>query len=152
MRVVRPTASVWIVGAHGGAGETTLADLVEGWEAADHSWPTPSDLSFQCPVLLVARTDSRGLNAARSALRQWASGVLGEHVELLGLVLVADAPGKLPKPLRHLLEVVSGGAPRLWEIPWVEAWRTGEPLPLSALPKQLRQLVADASVLSGHGA
>jgi hypothetical protein len=149
--VVRPTASVWVVGSHGGAGETTLADLVDEWEATGHTWPTPSDLSFNCPVLLVARADKRGLDAAREALRQWASGVLGDHVNLLGLVLVADAPGRLPKPLRHLVEVVSGGAPRLWEVPWVEAWRTGEPLERSALPKALRQLIADASLLSGHG-
>jgi len=32
-------------------------------------------------------------------------------VRLLGLVLVADTPGKVPAPIRDLAKVVGGGAP-----------------------------------------
>jgi len=32
-------AAVWWLGAHGGAGESTLEELFSGSRAADHSWP-----------------------------------------------------------------------------------------------------------------
>ena len=50
----------------------------------------------------------------------------GAAVDLLGLAVLADAPGKTPKPLRDFAAIVGGGAPRLWTLPWVEAWRHGE--------------------------
>ena len=38
-------AAVWWLGAHGGAGESTLEELFSGSRAADHSWPlTAADL------------------------------------------------------------------------------------------------------------
>jgi hypothetical protein len=42
-------------------------------------------------------------------------------------VVVADMPGRLPRPLRELLDLVSGGWPRIWRIDWIEALRLGEP-------------------------
>lgn len=149
LRMTRPTASLWVVGAHGGAGERSVAALLPEWEAAGHAWPTPADLSQRCPAVLVARTNASGLQAAQLALTQWASGVLGPATVLLGLVLVADAPGRIPKPLRELGAHVSGGAPRTWHVGWVDEWRLGEPLVDDALPKQLRHLIADLTVLSG---
>lgn len=149
VRMVRPTASLWVVGAHGGSGEGSIAGLHDSWEATDHAWPTPSDLSLRCPSILVARTHAPGLRAAQKALTQWASGVLGPSTALLGLVLVADAPGRLPKPLRELAAHVAGGAPRTWNVGWVEAWRLGEQLDETDLPKPLRQLTADLTALSG---
>ncbi len=67
----------------------------------------------------------RGLKAARGALIQWASGA-APAVDLLGLAILADAPGKLPKPLREFAALVGGGAPRLWMLPWVGSWRLGD--------------------------
>jgi hypothetical protein len=64
-------------------------------------------------------------------------------VQLLGLVAVADAPGRLPRPLRDLLRLVSGGVPRMWEMPWVESWRLGDPPTPSTLPPAYAQLAAD---------
>jgi hypothetical protein len=52
-------------------------------------------------VLLVCRADMRGLTTARSALTQWASGA-APPVDLLGLAVLADAPGKTPKALAGL--------------------------------------------------
>jgi hypothetical protein len=57
-------------------------------------------------------------------MRQWAAGLV-PSVEVLGLVVMADAPGRVPRSLRDLLQVVSGGVPRTWTVPWVEAWRVG---------------------------
>ncbi len=139
------SATLWVVGAHGGSGESTLAELDESWKAAGHAWPElPDGAPVACVV--VARTNVRSLLAARTALTQWAASAAGESVRLLGLVLVADAPGKVPAPIRDLAKVVGGGAPRVWHVPWVEAWRLGDPVTertpraVSKLASQLRSL------------
>ena len=124
-RTVTGTATLWVTGAHGGAGESRLAGLLDGARATDRAWPVHDDASGKPSVLLVCRSDMRGLFAARSALIQWASGA-APAVDLLGLAVLADAPGKLPKPLRDFAALVGGGAPRLWILPWVESWRLGD--------------------------
>lgn len=120
-RTVSGSAALWITGAHGGSGESRIADLIEGARATAHCWPVLQDGGTP-RVLLVCRADMRGLTAARSALTQWASGTAPE-VDLLGLAVLADAPGKTPKPLRDFAAIVGGGAPRFWTLPWVEDWR-----------------------------
>lgn len=135
-------AALWVVGAHGGAGESTLAGLGDDWLPAEHAWPG-------CPLpgrcVLTARTSATGLLAARAALRQWAAG--DAPVDLAGLVLLADAPGRLPGPLRDLAALVAGGAPRCWSIPWVEAWRLGEPVVTREVSRVIRDLTA---VIDNH--
>ena len=68
-------------------------------------------------------------------------------INLLGLVIVADSRGKLPKPLRDLAQVVSGGVPQVWQVPWVEQWRLGEPFDLDSSPKEVRALAASVTAL-----
>jgi hypothetical protein len=123
-RTMSGSAALWITGAHGGAGESRIAELMEGARATDHCWPVLQDGGTP-RVLLVCRADMRGLSAARNALTQWASGAT-PGIELLGLAILADAPGKTPKALRDFAAIVGGGAPRLWTLPWVEAWRHGD--------------------------
>lgn len=127
IRAVTETAALWWVGTHGGAGESTLAALDDQWRTAGHSWPKPIAPGTAARCVVVARTHAPGLLAAQRALQQWAASAAGVSVQLLGLVLVADAPGRLPVVLRDLAKVVGGGAPRVWEVPWVEAWRFGAP-------------------------
>lgn len=115
------SAPLWWVGAHGGAGESTLARLEPAWPAADHAWPRTPGIAKE-RVVLVARTHLAGLTAAQNAASQWAAGLV-PSVDLVGLVLVADAPGRLPRPLREFAHVVSGGVPRVWHLPWHDAWR-----------------------------
>ena len=149
-RVVRPAATLWLVGAHGGAGESSLARLDENWAAAERSWPASAAPEGACACVLVARTHASGLRAAQTALRQWASGALGNHTRLLGLVMVPDAPGRLPRPLRDLSAHIAGGAPRSWHFPWVEEWRTDDQLDLARLPRPGRQVLADLAQLSNQ--
>jgi hypothetical protein len=122
-RTMSGSAALWIIGAHGGAGESRVADLLAA-RATDHCWPVLQD-GGKPRVLLVCRADMRGLTAARSALTQWVSGATPK-ADLLGLAILADAPGKTPKALRDFAAIVGGGAPRLWTLPWVEAWRHGD--------------------------
>ncbi len=143
---VQSGASLWVVGAHSASGETTLADLNESWQAAGHTWPE-LPLGAPAPCVVVARTNVRGLLAARTALTQWAASGAGESARLLGLVLVADAPGKLPTPIRDLAKVVGGGAPRVWVVPWVEAWRLADPM-TERVPRSVSKLVSNLRSLS----
>lgn len=143
-RAVTATAAVWWVGVHGGAGESTLAQLVQGSRAAQHAWPQhagPAPL----PVVLVARSSVRGLTAAQRAATEWASGSVS-GVDLLGLVISADAPGRLPRPLRDLSTLVAGGVPRMWQLPWIEQWRTDAPS-TETLPGSARRALDDIRAL-----
>jgi hypothetical protein len=150
LRRTHSSASLWVVGAHGGAGESTLAELDPSWQPAGHAWPERAT-GEPVACVLVARTNVRGLLAARTALTQWAASGAGNSAQLLGLILVADAPGKLPAPIRDLAKVVGGGSPRVWDVPWVEPWRLGDPVtgrvprPVSKLVSQLRSLAAAAT-------
>lgn len=132
---------LWWMGAHGGAGESTLAALLPGSMEAEHVWPQ-TDSGIPMPVVVVARTSMRGLTAAQVALTQWASGMV-PGVKLLGLVMLADAPGRLPRPLRDLARVVGGGAPRMWSVPWVPSWRMVEHPVGDDIPREVRRLIDD---------
>jgi hypothetical protein len=143
-------AAVWWLGAHGGAGESTLEELFSGSRAADHSWPLTAANVAPARVVLVARTHAHGLRAAQSAIREWAAG--DAHVLLLGLVLIADAPGRLPHGLRQLADLIAGGVPAVWSIPWIEAWRVGEPPAPHNAPKVVRRLLEDLRAMTEAGA
>lgn len=140
------TAPLWWVGVHGGAGESTLERLVPGWAGAGRAWPQTIPSYTTTRVVLVARSHAAGLQAAQKAITQWAAGAV-PLTELLGLVILADAPGRLPRPLRDLAHLVAGGAPRTWHLPWVESWRQGEPVDLHTAPREVRRLVADLTAL-----
>jgi hypothetical protein len=128
---------LWWVAAHGGAGETTLGELVNGTRAAGHAWPLggahgPRD------VVLLGRTSYAGLTAVRRALAHWGSGQIA--VNLRALVLLADAPGKPPRPLRDLAGVLQQGAPGpACLIPWQPGWRLGDAQP-SDVHKHLKPI------------
>jgi hypothetical protein len=89
--------------------------------------------------MLVARTSYAGLLAAQRALQDWGSGSV--PAELDGLVLIADAPGKLPKELRALVGLITSIAPgSIWELPWQAEWRLGHPT-LAHASRQTQQLL-----------
>ena len=124
----------WWLGVHGGAGETSLARLDKRTKAAEHQWPLTAAGSV---IVLVARSNIPSLRAARLAATEWASGSLpGIHVA--GLVVMADAPGRLPKEIRDFARVVGGGVPHMWHFPWVDAWRYGHDVAAEELPKEAR--------------
>ncbi|MDB5243866.1 MAG: hypothetical protein JWP57_4492 [Spirosoma sp.] len=122
---------VWVLGTHGGAGETTLARVLDDATEANHHWPSAPNEAPPPRVLLTCRTSMTGLLSAQHAVTEWASGTT-PAIELLGLVMTADAPGKLPAPLRDFSSIVAGGAPRAWYLPWVPSWRIHAPEPGSA--------------------
>lgn len=127
----------WWLGVHGGAGETSLARLEKNTRAAEHHWPITAAGSV---VVLVARSNIPGLRAAQLAATEWASRSLtGIHVA--GLVVMADAPGRLPKEIRDFSHIVAGGVPHVWHFPWVDGWRYGHNVAPEELSKEARTIL-----------
>lgn len=140
----------WWLGCHGGAGVSTLQHACGDGADALRGWPHVAGAAAQ-HVVLVARSTAAGLQAAQTAARQWAAGGAGQPGPvLLGLVVVADAPGRLPPPLRRLQRLVAGGVPRTWEIPFADAWRLGED-PATTRPRAAGDLARDLNSLTESG-
>lgn len=125
------------VGAHGGAGVTTLAEAVPG--GIDLGRWIPSELARRrLPMVAVCKADARGLLAARTlAARAHAAAE-----QVLGLVVVADIPERRrPKPLTDSLSVTRGAYPKVWEMPWVLPWRLGDAPSRVNNPPQVPELL-----------
>ncbi|MEU7631872.1 DUF6668 family protein [Nocardia sp. NPDC049220] len=114
-----PHPAFWLVGAHGGAGVSTLARTWAPAGDAQRGWPGGDRYSN---VVVVARTHRVGLQSAHVLLRQAAGGLIG-GCTLLGLVAVADHDGALPKTLRRQLDLVEELAPTAWRIPYIPVYR-----------------------------
>jgi len=133
------------VGAHGGAGTTTLAEAVPGGVDLGRAGPWEHGLAL--PAVVVCRANARGLSAARTFAACSPPGAA-----LLGLVVVADMPERRrPKALADSLYLTAGAYRQVWEMPWVAAWRLGEePSPANnprAVPELLRALWGSVGLL-----
>ncbi|MBQ1162554.1 hypothetical protein KBZ21_31540 [Streptomyces sp. A73] len=133
------------VGAHGGAGTSTLAEMVGGRDLG-RRWPDPSQ-GEPGRVLLVARTHGSGLRAASRALEALHSGEHPAGVDLLAVVLVADAPGRLPFHLAQRVRVLRSVAD-VHRVPWVPGWR-GEKR-TGPVPRTIRTLAELAGTQLAH--
>ncbi len=128
------------MGAHGGAGVSTLAAVYGGHDCG-RDWPGPA---APRSVLLVARTHAAGLSAARHTLERFRRGEAPPGLALAALVLVADAPGRLPRPLAERIKAIEASeaveaAIGLHRVPWVPAWRLGD---LSGTPPRETEALA----------
>lgn len=137
--VGRPPA-VWLLGAHGGAGVTTLAAILGPAGDCAGRWPggAPGESPY---VVIVAKETVTGLQAAHDLVRQYRCDLAGDAAELVGVITVAHQPGRVPKSLRLyrdkiLLPLVPEDAGR-WRIDWQEDW------PLTA-PEKLPLWTPDA--------
>jgi hypothetical protein len=124
----RPEDRLWLLGAHGGAGVSTLRRCLEqaGIPAADagRAWPVPDER----PVLVVTRTHGRGLAAAQAAARQYLAGYAPPGTVLLGCVLVPDGPGRLPRHITAAARsLVSAVYAETLAAPWAEEYRLLDP-------------------------
>ncbi|MFD6554960.1 hypothetical protein [Streptomyces sp. NPDC058398] len=118
----------WIA-THGGAGSSTLASVFGGHDAG-RDWPRP-DRGDPASVLLVGRTHAAGLDAVSHTLDIFRRGDAPPGLDLDAIVLVADAPGRLPRQLAQRVKVINS-AIDVYRVPWMPAWRTGDlsgPLP-----------------------
>jgi hypothetical protein len=134
---------VSIVGTHGGAGTSTVARLIEATDLG-RRWPEPGE-GNPPRVLLVARTHATGLMAASQALASYYAKPHPEGPYLAGFVLVPDAPGRLPKPLRRRITILAS-ASMVYRLPWVPAWRLCDTTPDKSLADSLRRFAEQASL------
>ncbi|MGW3283883.1 hypothetical protein ACWDR3_04450 [Streptomyces sp. NPDC001002] len=123
------------VQAHGGAGATSLVEVLGGVDVGAR-WPEPAK-GEPHRIVLVGRTSARGLRAVSWALGALDEGKAPRGLDLLAVVLVADAPGRLPLALLRRIRVLRSVA-QVHRVPWIPAWRTGgHP---KAPPRQLVRL------------
>ncbi|WP_210592767.1 DUF6668 family protein [Streptomyces sp. GESEQ-35] len=126
------------VGTHGGAGVSTLTAVYGGHDGG-RDWPGPGDPHS---VLLVARTHAAGLASALHALEAFRRGEAPPGLDLDAVVLVADAPGRLPRPLAQQVRAIESVID-VYHVPWVPGWRLGD---LSGTPPRE---TADLARLTG---
>ena len=135
---------LWLLGAHGGAGVSTLCRWLSPAGDAQGRWP--GGHGKQSPfVVLVAEESVTALTKAHALVRQYATGGAGTHARLLGVATVARVPGRRPQQVRQrrdvlagLLDQIDGGAAQMWSVPFVPGlttvaldelpvWSLGEP-------------------------
>jgi len=78
---------------------------------------------------------------------QYLASVDDRSVEVIGLVLVADAPGRLPPACQDLAHLVTGAYPHAWRIPWEPRLRCS-PYDRARLPNAVRRLMDDLDCLT----
>ena len=110
-------APLWaVLGAHGGAGASTLA---RWWApAADTGLAWPACQTTTQDVVIAARLCIPGLVAAAERLREWHAGLAPTGVRVIGLVLTAARPGAVPKVVRRYRSVVAELVREVHEIAW----------------------------------
>jgi hypothetical protein len=97
---------VGFVAAHGGAGTTAWASILDG---ADHGQQLPKDGT---PVVLVARASLHGIDAAKAAIAAHGTAAFS------AVLIVPAVPGRTPKLIQNELKVLAGAVP-LVPAPWV---------------------------------
>ncbi|MFD9431272.1 DUF6668 family protein [Streptomyces sp. NPDC060002] len=115
-----PRRFSWVA-THGGAGGSTLAAVYGGHDCG-RAWPGAGDPPS---VLLVARTHAAGLDSLLRTLEVFRRGEAPRGLDLDAVVLVADAPGRLPRPLVQRVRVIESVVD-VYRVPWVANWRLGE--------------------------
>jgi hypothetical protein len=115
-----------------------VSSLVEVFGGVDVGarWPDPRRGEPR-RVVLVGRTSARGLRSVSQALGALKEGRAPQGVDLVAVVLVADAPGRLPLTLLRRIRVLRSVA-RVQRVPWIAAWRLGGTP--KVLPRQLGKL------------
>ncbi len=135
----------WI-GAHGGAGATTLTRLLGGADIGCR-WPDAA-IGEPARVMVVGRSNLDGLRAVSRALNAMREGRHPAGMRLVGVVLIADAPGRLPAPLLGRIRLLRSIAP-VHRVPWIPSYRVGEEP--KRLPRQVTRLAGVVDARSERG-
>ncbi|MER7450398.1 hypothetical protein ABTW96_08925 [Nocardia beijingensis] len=105
-----------VLGAHGGAAASTLA---RWWApAADTGLAWPGSPRTTQLVIVAARLCMPGLTAAADRLREWHAGLAPDGVQVIGLVLTAARPGRVPMVVRRYRSVVAQLVEHVYQIAW----------------------------------
>jgi hypothetical protein len=110
------------VGAHGGAGTTTLAAITGLGVDAGVGWPTPIPGNPPIWVVLVCRASASGALAATGAVEQWRRQPNLADIKIVGVVSVAASARKPPRRATERLRMLSGWVPAWWRVGWTEEY------------------------------
>ena len=143
----KPSGEIVLVGAHGGAGVTTLTGLLRpAWDMGLVRQPGPGHGSLRPagrPVVLVTRNT---VTAAARAVA--AAGLLsGQGVQVAVLAVIGDG---LPEPAEasYRFRVLEGRVGAVVRVPFVPAYRiVADPLAV-ALPRRARSALAEIRALA----
>jgi hypothetical protein len=139
-------ATLWLVGASGGVGTSTLAGLC-GAQVVDAGVQEPE---WAGRALLVCSTSAASLEAAAQLARKSATGQLA--YELVGLVIVHDRPkNRITKPTLSFARGVARMFPVAMTVPYEPTWREVGSIPVASstrLKTVLRKIEKIAQ--SGH--
>ncbi|WP_280426671.1 hypothetical protein [Nocardia carnea] len=105
-----------VMGAHGGAGTSTLARWWAPAADTGDQWPG-SDRTTQ-RVLLAARLCLPGLTAAADRLREWHAGLVPEGITVIGLVLTPVSGRRAPVTVRRYRATVAELVTPIYDIAW----------------------------------
>lgn len=114
-------SSVIVLGAHGGAGTTTVNRMLApaAHEGSYEDWTRQLE-----PMVLVAKATAYGLRKATEAMT-WVNHVIRSAPYQIAppvLVLVADAPGGEPSTAKARARLVQDQVRGIVRIPYVPAW------------------------------
>ncbi len=115
--------AIWLLGAHGGAGVSTLAHMLAPAAECGRRWP--AGVGGESPfVVVVARETIEGLGRAHDLLRQFHCGLTGHNTVLAGLITCAHRPGRPPRAIRRYLDVLGDLVPEAcrWRVDWQDDW------------------------------
>ena len=144
-----PSGGVVLVGAHGGAGVTTLAGLLRpAWDMGTVRRTGPGQRPLRPagrPVVLVARS-----TAAAAACAVTATGLLAaQGVQVTVLAVIGDG---LPEPTeaRYRFRVLDGRVGAVVRVPFIPAFRlAADPLSVT-LPRRAQRALAEIRALAGE--
>lgn len=130
------------VGAHGGAGTTTLAALTGIGYDADRSLPGP-----QSAVVVCCRASATGTARAAQLLGRFATG--GDPLpRLLGVAATAASPARRrPRLVRERLAAWRAWGVPVWEIAWCEDLVAAEEVGAVGRPPSVEAARADLARL-----
>lgn len=144
--VARPGPAVWLLGAHGGAGVSTLTHYLVFAGDSGRQWPCGTDREVESPyVVIVARETITGLKTAHELIVEHRERTL--PCEVLGLVTVAGSQ-RIDKAVRQYRSVVTASVPQHWSIGWhrflSSAALSGLPTwhPFDGMPPQTKKTVS----------
>ena len=127
-----------LVAAHGGAGSTTWSHILGAVDGGNvERWVSERE-PVDIPAVLVLRASVEGINTAKGIL-----ALYGVDAFAAALV-VAAAPGKLPRRITAELRIL-GGAISIIHAPWVPALllkRAAHAASSDLSPKELTKLTA----------
>lgn len=104
-----------LVGASGGVGVTTLAQMWGPAADSDTRWPAHLETTQWC--VLVARMSMAGIDDAARRLREDARP---EGLDVFGIVWTLPRPGRIPKEVNRYAQTIGELVDHTWTVPWIE--------------------------------